>query len=64
MAVIAPAIGAPLLSLVSHLPRGDWRIGAPFYFCACLQAVALCLTVIHFRAERAPAAIAMKEGSH
>ncbi len=62
MAVIAPAIGAPLLSLVSHLPRGDWRIGAPFYFCACLQAVALYLTVMHFRAERAPAAIAMKEG--
>ncbi len=52
MAVIAPAIGAPLLSAVSHLPRSDWRVGAPFYFCALLQAVALVLTVAHFRGER------------
>jgi DHA1 family tetracycline resistance protein-like MFS transporter len=52
MAVIAPAIGAPILALVSHLPRGDWRIGAPFYFCATLQATALALTVAHFRRQR------------
>jgi MFS transporter, DHA1 family, tetracycline resistance protein len=52
MAVIAPTIGAPLLALVSHLPRGDWRIGAPFYFCALLQAASLALAVAHFRAER------------
>ncbi|HEY2464526.1 MAG TPA: MFS transporter [Steroidobacteraceae bacterium] len=52
MAVIAPAIGAPLLTMVSHLPRGDWRIGAPFYFCALLQAAALFLTVAHFRSKR------------
>ena len=52
MAVIAPAIGAPLLTMVSHLPQGDWRIGAPFYFCALLQATALGLAVSHFRDER------------
>jgi DHA1 family tetracycline resistance protein-like MFS transporter len=52
MAVIAPLFGAPLLALVSHLPQGDWRIGAPFYFCAALQAAALALAVIHFRGER------------
>jgi DHA1 family tetracycline resistance protein-like MFS transporter len=52
MAVIAPALGAPLLTMVSHLPKGDWRIGAPFYFCALLQAAALLVTVMHFRAER------------
>jgi DHA1 family tetracycline resistance protein-like MFS transporter len=40
------------LALVSHLPQGDWRIGAPFYFCAALQAAALALAVIHFRRER------------
>jgi MFS transporter, DHA1 family, tetracycline resistance protein len=51
-AVIAPLIGAPLLQMVSHLPQGDWRIGAPFYFCATLQAAALLLAVAHFRAER------------
>jgi DHA1 family tetracycline resistance protein-like MFS transporter len=52
MAVIAPAIGAPLLTMVSHLPQGDWRIGAPFYFCATLQAIALALAVTHFMRER------------
>jgi MFS transporter, DHA1 family, tetracycline resistance protein len=52
MAVIAPLIGAPLLTMVSHLPKGDWRIGAPFYFCALLQGAALILTVMHFRSER------------
>ena len=49
MAVVAPVIGAPLLGMVSHLPRGDWRMGAPFYFCAALQAAALVLAVVHFR---------------
>jgi DHA1 family tetracycline resistance protein-like MFS transporter len=52
MAVIAPVLGAPLLAMVSHLPPGDWRIGAPFYFCAALQAAALILAALHFRRER------------
>jgi len=52
MAVLAPAIGAPLLAAVSHLPQGDWRIGAPFFFCAALQAISLILAVMHFRRER------------
>lgn len=52
MAVVAPLCGAPLLAMVSHLPRGDWRIGAPFYFCALLQAAALILAYVHFRSER------------
>lgn len=52
MAVFAPAIGAPLLTMVSHLPKGDWRIGAPFYFCAVLQAASLILAATHFRRER------------
>ena len=49
MAVAAPVVGAPLLAAVSHLPRGDWRIGAPFYFCAALQVASLALAVIHLR---------------
>jgi DHA1 family tetracycline resistance protein-like MFS transporter len=52
MAVLAPVIGAPLLGLVSHLPKGDWRIGAPFYFCAALQLAALLLAWVHFRGVR------------
>jgi MFS transporter, DHA1 family, tetracycline resistance protein len=52
MAVLAPAIGAPLLATVSHLPRGDWRIGAPFYFCALLQAASMLIALGHFKGER------------
>ena len=52
MAVIAPIIGAPLLAVVSHLPQGDWRIGAPFYFCALMQVMSLALAVWHFRTHR------------
>ncbi|CAN5843159.1 TCR/Tet family MFS transporter [soil metagenome] len=52
MAVIAPLFATPLLGMVSHLPPGDWRLGAPLYFCAVLQAAALALAVIHFRGQR------------
>ena len=52
MAVVAPLCGAPLLATVSHFPHGDWRIGAPFYFCAALQAASLALAFFHFRSER------------
>jgi DHA1 family tetracycline resistance protein-like MFS transporter len=55
MAVVAPMLGAPLLAMVSHLPRGDWRIGAPFFFCAALQAVSLYLAVLHLRRYRVKA---------
>lgn len=52
MAVLAPLIGAPLLALVSHLPPGDWRIGAPYFCCALLQAAAMGMALRHFRAAR------------
>jgi len=48
--VLAPVLGTPLIALVSHHPAGDWRIGAPFYFCALLQATSLLLAWRHFRA--------------
>jgi DHA1 family tetracycline resistance protein-like MFS transporter len=53
MAVIAPLIGPPLLAVVSHLPQGDWRIGAPLFVCAALQALALALAWWHFRSRPA-----------
>ncbi len=46
------AVLAPLLALVSHYPQGDWRIGAPFYFCSVLQLASLCLAVVFFRRQR------------
>jgi len=56
--VTAPLFSAPLLTMVSHLPPGDWRVGTPLYFCAALQATALVLAVLHFRKERAPGGLA------
>lgn len=48
-AIVAPMLATPLLGMVSHLPKGDWRIGAPLYFCALLQLGALCMAVLYFR---------------
>ena len=48
MAVLAPMIGAPLLGAVSHLPRDDWRVGAPFFFCALLMACSTAVALWHF----------------
>ena len=62
MAVIAPVLGAPLLTMVSHLPQGDWRIGTPFFFCALLQAASLVIAVVHFRRERLAVLHELKEG--
>lgn len=52
MAVIAPVLAAPLLGMVSHLPAGHWGIGAPLYFGAALQGLALLLAWTHFRGQR------------
>ncbi|MGL6112098.1 MAG: MFS transporter [Rubrivivax sp.] len=55
MAVLAPVASASLLGIVSHLPKGDWRIGLPFYFCAALQLIGTLIAARHFgRAEREP----------
>jgi len=51
MAVIGPLIGPPLLAVVSHLPRTDWRVGAPLFVCAVLQGLALVLAWWHFRSR-------------
>jgi len=52
MSVVAPLLGAPLLTMVSHLPKGDWKIGAPLFFCAALQGIALSLAILHFRSKK------------
>jgi DHA1 family tetracycline resistance protein-like MFS transporter len=49
MLVFAPLVGGPLLTVVSDLPSADWRMGAPFFLCAALQAVAAWLAWRHFR---------------
>ncbi len=58
MAVTAPVVSASLLGLVSHLPRGDWRMGLPFYFCAALQLTGTVFAAQHFgRVAGRPAAV-------
>ncbi|WP_028101325.1 tetracycline resistance MFS efflux pump [Pseudoduganella violaceinigra] len=52
MAVAAPVIGAPLLAMISEMPRSDWRMGAPFYFCCLLQASAALFALWQFRRNR------------
>ena len=54
-AVLAPVIGPLLLRSVADAPRGDWRLGAPYYVCAALQLCAMAMTVVHFRRLRAGA---------
>jgi MFS transporter, DHA1 family, tetracycline resistance protein len=53
MAVLAPPLAAALLGAVSTLPADDWRLGAPLFFGAALQATALALAWSHFRRQSA-----------
>ena len=57
MAVLGPLIGPGLLTLVAHLPQGDWRIGAPFMLCAALQALALVFALAYQRRHPSQAAL-------
>jgi DHA1 family tetracycline resistance protein-like MFS transporter len=54
-AVLAPVIGPLLLRTVADAPRGDWRLGAPYYVCAGLMLCAMAMTIVHFRRLRADA---------
>jgi DHA1 family tetracycline resistance protein-like MFS transporter len=58
MAVLAPVLGSGLMYFVAELPRGDWRIGAPFYFCALLQALSLFFAWRHFGRQADPSPLA------
>jgi DHA1 family tetracycline resistance protein-like MFS transporter len=57
MFVVAPAIGTPLLALVSHLSPSDWRVGTTFFLSATLQALALLIARRHFAVRRVARAI-------
>jgi DHA1 family tetracycline resistance protein-like MFS transporter len=55
MGVIAPVAGNSVLAQVTFLPVSDWRVGAPFFLCSALQAVALVVAWRHFAAARSAA---------
>ncbi|KAF7598363.1 MAG: MFS transporter [Candidatus Dactylopiibacterium carminicum] len=52
MAVAAPVLATPLLAMVSHLTLPDWRVGAPYYFCALLQACAALFALRYLRTHK------------
>ena len=52
MAVLGPVIGSPLMAAVSHLPRTDWRVGMPFFFCSALQLLSMLVASRHFNRQR------------
>jgi MFS transporter, DHA1 family, tetracycline resistance protein len=52
--VIAPIISTQLLAVVSHYPKGDWRMGAVFYLSAILQLVAVILAWRFFAKNGVP----------
>lgn len=47
--IFGPLIGTAILARVGHLPAHDWRLGATFYLCAGLQALALLIAWLHFK---------------
>jgi MFS transporter, DHA1 family, tetracycline resistance protein len=55
-AVIGPIFAAPLMGMVSHLPRDDWRVGTPYFFGAALLALAWAFAWAHFKRSAASAA--------
>jgi len=50
--IVTPLVGTGILSTVSHLPPGDWRVGSSFFLCAAMLAVALVLAWRYFRSHQ------------
>jgi DHA1 family tetracycline resistance protein-like MFS transporter len=48
--ILMPLLGTAILGAASHLPPQDWRIGATFFVCAAMQALAI-LARRYFRAH-------------
>lgn len=50
--IVTPLIGTAILAAVSHLPRGDWRMGSHFLLCAAMQAATILAAWHFFRTHR------------
>jgi DHA1 family tetracycline resistance protein-like MFS transporter len=51
LGIPAPIISNTILGEVSHLSASDWRVGAPFFLCSALQAMAFVVAWRHFSAR-------------
>ena len=49
MSVTATLVGTSLLAQVSHAPRGNLLLGAPFFMAAAVQLLALIIAYQHMR---------------
>jgi len=47
--MLAPMLGGGAIAAVANLPSNDWRLGAPMFVCAALQALALTLLLVQQR---------------
>jgi MFS transporter, DHA1 family, tetracycline resistance protein len=52
--VIAPIVSTQLLAVVSHYPKGDWRMGVVFYFASFLQFIGVLLAWRFFSRRGVP----------
>ena len=51
--IFMPLVGTSILGAASHLPAHDWRIGATFFLCAAMQAIAIVVARRYFRSHKA-----------
>jgi DHA1 family tetracycline resistance protein-like MFS transporter len=51
--IFMPLVGTSILGAASHLPAHDWRIGATFFLCAAMQAIAILVCRRYFRSPKA-----------
>ncbi len=51
--IVMPLVGTSILGAASHLPAHDWRIGATFFLCAAMQALAIVVARRYFRTHQA-----------
>jgi DHA1 family tetracycline resistance protein-like MFS transporter len=50
--IVMPLVGTAILGAASKLPAHDWRVGATFFLCAAMQAIAILVARRYFRAGR------------
>ena len=51
--IFMPLVGTAILGAASHLPPQDWRIGATFFLCAAMQALAIVVARRYFSSHKA-----------
>ncbi len=50
--IFMPLVGTAILGAASHLPPQDWRIGATFFLCAAMQALAIVVARRYFSSHK------------